>query len=1278
MILRTLVTLMTMASLNSLIAQAVFQSYSNPTDLTLDLDQDRYLPYPSTITVSNAPPHLYGFMVSFEAFHALGPEAIDVLLQAPDGQLLMLASDVPRQGAQTFAYYIGSEAEERVGENLDDRPRAFLPANYGSSIDSFSNIGPVEQPEPDPFSLIDINPNGLWNLYIVSDTSDLLTFGLVSDGWTLELIAGDRPACRRTGPPTLVEADDTSLTLSWEGGQDNTMWDIFYTTDPLAKPGFDTEATVTGIDRNDPYQLEGLLPGLTYYIHLRSNCGEGHVSRWSQRLTAKTEFNPCEYDNPVTLCTELREDDPSLLFFFNFPDEESGKTWLFSFTPPEDGDYYLPGTNSFGRPASYKASSPECSAEGWLSIADRKLPNLIAGTTYWILVHGPFGLINPRPCEQNLSDIWGSINYTDSIVTQWPLDYSDAEVDFYFGTTGISPPDRSTEPSIVNAVLDGQAYYTLTGLQEGTSYDLYVRSGCESGRKACWEGPFQIETDPICLVPEVLQIKEVTTAWASFDLTWNGISPYDDLQFSVTLPGGHPDRDQLFSRTKLSKARHEIQNGDTLLVTLSAIPAYQDLEFYIKMPCISTNQPWWGPFSLPASTLPPLDITDIYCNQGVTNSFAYEDDVVLVDQACWPQWIRSVRENVFRFRASITGTIVLTPTIYLEDEEANAAFFYKSASELLDDRDWSFLGCWSFDDRTFDRGYPPLEMEVEQDSTYYILSDCNRWLVPYNFVIRACENPCPKVADIRLESQSWDSATFSWSPPQSEVSYHIRYQPADNSQQAILIENYEDTLITLTNLEQAAIYSISIRTVCPDGFVSDWSNDSFLLGAHPLKQDVKFSRCNPQFHLPGQPNGTAYGYETISLSVSEPGEYFIASNFPLLFLYEDSFDPNQPEDHLKARIYRADSPSFPYRLDTLLALSPDVNYILVGTGTNQSSRDGYTLYSFHVDGPAEATLNPPAFDGLAAGPTGQIWDISYLSYGEHYYVCVDTGGWVHFYHEGLDEYEVSDDLLMASIEHFPALLDAQEEVRMMVSAIEGASRITNPPADYLVNSSDLYLMNRTWNFPLLSEAQQPESPVKFRLYYTEDEFQSIRDSITAAGGQLNEHSDLYFYKINGVHDLELLSPLSGHPGIPAATSFDDPYGYWEYAYGTEATAETWRQGSFKDGYYAEMLIRWFSGGGGGVAVNGLGALDVANATMDQDLLADIVVFPNPLAENLHVRSGGNGIIRNLTLYDLSGRPMMNEAPGAATVRLSTAALLPGMYLLEVSTDRGKVVYKLVK
>ncbi len=1265
-----------MASLNSLAGQAVFQSYSNPSDLTLDLNQNRYLPYPSGITVSNAPDYLYGFMVSFEAFHALGPEALDILLQAPDGQLLILASDVPRQSAGTFAYYIGSEAEEKVAENLDDRPRAFLPANYGLAIDSFPNIGPVDQPEPDPFSLIDINPNGQWNLYIVSDQSDLLTFGFVSDGWTLELIAGDRPACRRTGAPALVEADDFSVTLSWDGGQNNTLWDIFYTTDPLVKPDFETEATIAGIDLNNEYQLEGLLPGLTYYIHVRSNCGNGHVSRWSQRLTAQTEFNPCEYDNPVTLCDELRDDDPSLLFFFNFPDDDSGKTWLFSFTPPADGDYYLPG---FGRPASYKASSPACSAEDWLPISDSKLPALMADTTYWILVHGPFGVLSPQPCAQRISDIWGSLSYTDSIVTQWPIDYSDSEVDFYFGATGITPPDLSTEPSVENAILDGQAHYTLTGLQAGTTYDLYVRSSCEPGRKACWEGPFPVETDAICLVPEVLQIKEVTTASASFDMTWSGISPYNDLKFSVTLAGGHPDRDQLFSRVKLSKARNEIQNGDTLSVTISAIPAYQDLEFYIKMPCIGTNQPWWGPFLLSASTLPPLEVTDVYCNQGVANFFGFDDeDLVQVNQACWPRWMSSIQENVFRFRAATTGTVFLLPTIYLEDEDANAAFFYKSATELLDNRGWSFLGCWSFDDRTSDRGYPPLEMEVEQDSTYYILSDCSRWNAPYNFVIRACENPCPAVDDIRLESQTRDSATFSWSPPKADVRYHIQYHLANNSQERILIEHYEDTLITLANLEQAAIYSLSIRTVCPDGFVSDWVNRSFLLGANPLKEDVKFSRCNPQFHLPGQPNGPAYGYESISLSVSELGEYLVAGNFPVLYLYANSFDAEHPEEDLVAGIYSADRPSLPYRVDTLVELRPDVNYILVGSGANETARDGYTLYSFQVDGPAEAILGAPDFDGLAAGPAGQIWDIGYLAYGEHYYICADTGGWIHFYHQGLDEYDVSDDLLMASIEDFPALLDAQEDVRMMVSAVEGASRITSPPADYLVNTSELYLMNRTWNFPIASEAQQPDDAVKFRLYYTDQDFQALRDSITAVGGQLDQHSDLYFYKINGVHDIELLTPLSGHPGIPAATSFDDPLGYWEYANGEEATASTWQYGAFKDGHYAEMLIRWFSGGGGGLAANGFGALDVTNSTMDQDLLEDITVFPNPLSDYLQVRASNSLVIRNLTLYDLSGRPLINQAADAATIRLPISTLMPGMYVLKVVTDQGEVLYKLVK
>lgn len=59
------------------------------------------------------------------------------------------------------------------------------------------------------------------------------------------------------------------------------------------------------------------------------------------------------------------------------------------------------------------------------------------------------------------------------------------------------------------------------------------------------------------------------------------------------------------------------------------------------------------------------------------------------------------------------------------------------------------------------------------------------------------------------------------------------------------------------------------------------------------------------------------------------------------------------------------------------------------------------------------------------------------------------------------------------------------------------------------------------------------------------------------GGQLDQYLDFYFYKINGVYDIELLILLFGYFGIFVVIFFDDLLGYWEYVNGEEVIVFIW-------------------------------------------------------------------------------------------------------------------------
>ncbi|MDV7396567.1 T9SS type A sorting domain-containing protein, partial [Arthrospira platensis SPKY1] len=127
-----------------------------------------------------------------------------------------------------------------------------------------------------------------------------------------------------------------------------------------------------------------------------------------------------------------------------------------------------------------------------------------------------------------------------------------------------------------------------------------------------------------------------------------------------------------------------------------------------------------------------------------------------------------------------------------------------------------------------------------------------------------------------------------------------------------------------------------------------------------------------------------------------------------------------------------------------------------------------------------------------------------------------------------------------------------------------------------------------------------------------------------------------------------------------------------YAPGPEATTSTWKYGAFAQGHYAEMVIRWLSGGGGGLSLSGTGALTAVPHPRSEML--EVQIFPLPTAGQLHIWSGAeNTPLAAYALYDLSGRMLLSQqfAP-AARVELDLHALPSGIFLLKLQAADGRM------
>ena len=77
---------------------------------------------------------------------------------------------------------------------------------------------------------------------------------------------------------------NSSATFAWTNGSDENAWQIAYSTKENFNP--DTEGVKVDVTEN-PYRLDGLTEGVTYYAYVRANYN-GNYSAWSN----KTEFRP--------------------------------------------------------------------------------------------------------------------------------------------------------------------------------------------------------------------------------------------------------------------------------------------------------------------------------------------------------------------------------------------------------------------------------------------------------------------------------------------------------------------------------------------------------------------------------------------------------------------------------------------------------------------------------------------------------------------------------------------------------------------------------------------------------------------------------------------------------------------------------------------------------------------------------------------------------------------------------------------------------------------------
>lgn len=1296
-----------------------YQSFINPIQINIP-DIGPADVYPSLITVSGQPNFLHDVRVHFElAQHENGFSDMDILLEAPNGQKVLLCSDAADGILFMNNWWFGNSNLPLFTFDavVNDDQNEFRPSNFEAFDDFFPAPGPgtITQPQPSLHTLDGINPNGVWKLWVLSDDQNdsdgsIGYNNVLGDfGWELSIKADATPPCARPEKPEILMLEDTFAMLRWPVNGTENQWDMYHTTDPLALPDANTPPTLAGVGQSDNVLLPGLTPDREYFVWVRSNCGSNR-SDWIGPLRFQTGIYPCRNPLVATMCEPFSLQ--ALPPFYNWrPDACTGLSQtapkrMVQFTAPITGLFNLTGLQGLGNGhAAYKALG-SCDTIGWTCWDGNAVPNyefavnLTEGVSYWFYFEGISGNnVRFDACPMALDPNWGAVlkpiavshergqfrwyqsdNGNQAIPGDWDILYQSASQ----GAPGFDVPASET-----NLQTDAAGFFTLDQtLQPASDYALFIRRNC-GDTWTCWSNPVAFSTPTLLSTAADVRLdSSLASGSLSAFLSWeNTPASASDVKWEVSWGYVPFDDPQLTPVNLFVESR--------VWTKLNDLSPSRDYNLWLRPRFTANNQthPYWvqewqGPFLFTTPDQCNLPWNEIYCMENVRAGFlsgthTLYEHLDLPPAVCAADTSKSGWEVVFKFRSPVNGPVNIVPTDARGKPGRQSLVYYKKASQGCWAADsWENIGCWEMGATP-----PTLSFDAEKDTLYYLAFDTRRLgnsftVDDFGFRLEACPAACPLIEGLTCVYTDDTSAIIQWNSLGPGKTYTLEYFGLDTAQWASF-NGLTDTTFTFVDLSPTQEYVVQIFHQCNGQSVLSEAIRLRIGANHPHLGRSFFSGCNPQYQRPGAPADRVYFYDHFQIEVPVAGQYTLEvkksecltqslNNAPFFIsVYENAFDPANPTANLLGFTDSLAMTATPTQFS--VSLEAGKEYFCVISPVDALYSPLFTpieefCVRYEVKGAGYATLSRPVFQGRLAGLHGQL-EATALFDPFPDYSCADTSGWLHYFRRGSDENRYDDDFILLSRENYGG------GGATYVANGGGALQLQSPPATYATNSAGWFVLDRYWDVQT-SLYEQPVRPVLVRFYFTEADFQALRDSVVAAGGTPPDQVEqLYFYKINDYFDRYNPDPKAGHVGIPAASS-NRTDGYWEYKNGPEATDSTWRYEPFLNGHLAETLVHRFSGGGGGVGGNLKGAVSSVWVRPSASR-PDVRVFPNPTSGWLMLEGIGEYPDARLFLRDMMGNLRLQQTANQSEP-LDISTLAPGVYFLTIETPSGRGTWQVVK
>ena len=336
------------------------------------------------------------------------------------------------------------------------------------------------------------------------------------------------PSC--SDPSSIVTNNITasSVEIGWTSTGSESLWNIEYGLTGFV-PGSGTIISVG----NNPYSLSSLSDNSTYDVYIQADCGGGLTSSWVGPYSFTTNPLPgtCGMYN-LELYDSYGDGwgGGSMDVIINGTAYYSGLTIVSGFGPEI---FQIPV--DIGDLVSFNYTSGSWSSENSYKVYDQNgllifeegssgsTPNSVTGINACPSCSDPTAL-----SVSNISASGGDVSWTPTgTETIWSLEY---------GIPGFSIGSGT----LLNVTNNN---FSLSGLNDNTSYEIYVQAYCGGGLTSNWVGPFDFTTNPAPGTCGFFTL-ELYDSWGdgwnsgSISVLVNGISYYSGL---TIISGAGPE-----------------------------------------------------------------------------------------------------------------------------------------------------------------------------------------------------------------------------------------------------------------------------------------------------------------------------------------------------------------------------------------------------------------------------------------------------------------------------------------------------------------------------------------------------------------------------------------------------------------------------------------------------------------------------------------------------------------------------------------------------------------